>query len=103
MSFNKEKFKSLLSSEKSDILEKWKWQEENEYWLRVSSLIALRVLRRLREKKLSNEKIADHLGVSVSKFKKMMRGQYNFTLMEIGKLEKILDEKLLILGEYERD
>jgi hypothetical protein len=39
----------------------------------------------------------------VSKFKKMMRGQYNFTLMEIGKLEKILDEKLLILGEYERD
>lgn len=89
------KLENVISKEES------KWHEEsnfraiNEKWLRRSQAVALKVLRALREKSISQKELAKRLTVSPQLVNKWVKGKTNFTFETIAKLELALDIKLM--------
>ncbi len=94
---NKEKFLALVNWEDSTFLEKTKWRIENRAWLRRSQGIALKVLIRLDELKITQKDLAEKMNVSAQIVNKWVKGSENLTLETISKLEKALDIQLMIV------
>ena len=70
----KDKFLALVSDTPSGWLEKAKWHQENEAWLDKSFMIALRVIKTLREKGMSQKDLAAQMGVSPQQVSKILKG-----------------------------
>jgi transcriptional regulator with XRE-family HTH domain len=74
----------------SDWIEKANKRQDNKEWLKHSRKIALKVLRTLREEKISQKSLAEIIGVSPQYVNKIVKGKENLTLETISKLEKAL-------------
>lgn len=85
--------------------EKWlaeaKERQENEAWLDVSFAIALKILRWLREKKMTQKTLAEQLDYSPQYMSKILKGSENLTLETICKIEKVLHIKLIEVPVFE--
>jgi transcriptional regulator with XRE-family HTH domain len=90
-----EKFGKLLSSEKSKWFDEATWRIENEKWLDISALIALRILMTLDEQNMTQKQLAEKLGISPQQVNKIVKGSENLTLETISKLETALDITLI--------
>ena len=83
---------------------KWKenaeWRRENHQWLRYSQSIALKVLRVMDEKGLTQSRLAEMMGCSQQYVSAILKGSSNMTLETISRLEETLDIDLIkgILG-----
>lgn len=88
-------FEKLISNEKSNWLEKAKWREENEPWLDHSALIAIKILRTIKEQNINQKILAERLNVSPQQVNKIIKGSENLSLETIAKLEKALGVKLI--------
>jgi transcriptional regulator with XRE-family HTH domain len=95
MNFDKNKFNSLVSTEKTNTIAKVKERVKNREMLRASHDIALKVLIRLDELDWKKTDLAEKLGVSKQQVSKITSGKENHTLETIVKLEKILDIPIL--------
>ncbi len=98
---NKEKFLALVSEQDSSVLEQIKWRRENRSWLNRSQAVALKVLRTLREKGLSQKDLAEKLSVSPQQVNKWVKGNENFTFETIAKLESALNIELMSITGFE--
>ena len=91
--------KELSTLEKHEVKTGWKekaqWRRENRRWLRYSGFIALTVMNRLEEKKLSQRELAERMKCSPQYVSKLLKGSENLTLDTISKLEECLDLDLL--------
>lgn len=91
--------KELSTLEKHEVKTGWKdkaqWRRENRRWLRYSGFIALAVMNRLEEKKLSQRELAERMKCSPQYVSKLLKGSENLTLDTISKLEECLDLDLL--------
>lgn len=91
--------KELSTLEKHEVKTVWKekaqWRRENRRWLRYSGFIALTVMNRLEEKKLSQRELAERMKCSPQYVSKLLKGSENLTLDTISKLEECLDLDLL--------
>ncbi|WP_295118587.1 helix-turn-helix transcriptional regulator [uncultured Chitinophaga sp.] len=83
------------------------WMEEAperiaswESWRRNSGKIALHVLQTLRDKNMSQTELATRMGVSRQQVSKIVKGQENFTLETIYKLETALNIKLITIEPW---
>ena len=85
-----EKIAAIASKESSGWLEDARWRLDNRTWLRRSQSIALKILRTLREKKISQKELAGIISVSSQQVSKIVKGKENLTLETIAKLEKAL-------------
>lgn len=94
MSTIQEKLNKVVSK-KSDWLEKAEWEIANEDWLNKSAKIAIKILRTIRAKDITQLQLAEMLNVSPQQISKIVKGQENLTLETIAKLEKALDIKLV--------
>ncbi len=78
-----------------------KWGDESDVRLkqisrpRYSHLIAIRILRTLRDKNLKQKDLADALEVSPQTVNKWVKGSENFTLDTIERIELALGVKLV--------
>ena len=90
-----EEFQALVSDESSGWLEKAHWREENEAWLEKSALIAIKILRAIRDQGTSQKELADKMGVSAQYVNKIVKGNENLSLETISKLEAALGIKLI--------
>ncbi len=94
--FNKEKFNQLISENATS-----KWADTHQKrkaersWKKNSAIIALNVLTLLEQKKWSQARLAQKMGVSAAQVSKIVKGQVNFTLESIAKLEIALGRKIL--------
>lgn len=95
---NKEKFLNLVSTEKTNTLEKIIERKRNRAMLRESQNIALKVLVRLDELKWTQKKLAQKLEVAPQQITKIVKGQENLTLETLIKLQTILN--IPILASY---
>jgi DNA-binding Xre family transcriptional regulator len=95
-----EKMAKITSSEPSGWLEDARWRLDNRAWLRRSQSIALKILRTLREKKMSQKELAEIIGVSPQQVSKIVKGRENLTLETISKLEKALGLVLMEVSQY---
>lgn len=82
-------------------LEDAKWRQANADWLDLSAAIAMKILRFLRENKITQKELADRLGFSPQYVNKIVKGSENLTLETISKIEKALDFQLINVQRYE--
>lgn len=76
---------------------------ENREARRYSALVALVLRRELRVRGISQQALAEQLGVSPQYFGKILKGNENLTLGTIGKIERVLGRPILkVLVEEER-
>jgi len=92
-----EKIAAIASKEPSGWLKDAHWRTENRAWLKHSQAIALRILRTLRAKNVSQKELAEKIGVSPQQVNKIVKGRENLTLETIAKLEGALGIVLLTL------
>jgi transcriptional regulator with XRE-family HTH domain len=92
---NIEKFKALVSSEKTNTIDKNRARIKNRAMLRESQNIALKVLDKLDEIGWSQRKLAIEMGVSPQQITKIVKGQENLTLETQIKLQNILNIPIL--------
>lgn len=91
---NKEKFLLLVSKEETNFLQQIKWRKENQVWLRKSRIIALKILGTLREKKMSQNDLAELLDVSPEEVNIWVKGKDRFDSDTIVKIEEGLGIQL---------
>jgi ribosome-binding protein aMBF1 (putative translation factor) len=87
---NLHKLDELTSNKSSGWLEKANWRKANASWLDVSSKIALRILRALRERDMSQRDLAEKMGVSPQYINKILKGSENLSLETISTFGKAL-------------
>lgn len=91
--------KELSVLEKHEVRTEWRekaeWRRENGRWLRYSGFIALTVMRRLEELKMSQKELAKKMNCSPQYVSKLLKGSENLTLDTISKLEECLDLDLV--------
>ena len=95
MSKTKDKFDKIVSNKSSKRIDKAEWQISNEDWLDKSAKIALKILRTIREKDITQIKLSELLNVSPQHISKIVQGKENLTLETISKLEKVLNITLI--------
>jgi ribosome-binding protein aMBF1 (putative translation factor) len=93
-------FEKLVSDEKSGWLDKALWREENEAWLEKSALIAIKILRAIKDQATSQKELAEKMGVSAQYVIKIVKGNENLSLETISKLEAALGIQLIEIVNY---
>lgn len=90
----KTKDKELQILEANEVCTNWRkgaeWRQKNKYWLKYSRFIALKVLHRLDEVKMTQRHLAEQLNCSPQYVSKLLKGNANMTLETISKLEDLL-------------
>ena len=105
MKNNLDKFKSLVSNEKSEWVEKAKYNQENQDWLDISFFIAVKIQSKIvANKKLginpNNQKeLASTLNCSPQYVNKLLRGNEKLNIETISKIEKALDIEIINIGK----
>jgi transcriptional regulator with XRE-family HTH domain len=90
-----EKFKALVSIEKTDTLAKNTERIKNRNRLRESQAIAMKVLDKLDEPGWSQVRLAKEMGVSPQQITKIVSGKENLTLDTQVRLQEILNIPIL--------
>jgi transcriptional regulator with XRE-family HTH domain len=98
MMSNKEKFKALVSTEKTNTVAQNRARIKSRAMLREAQSIALKVLDRLDELNWSQRELAKQLEVTPQQITKIVSGQENLTLATQTKLQELLD--IPILASY---
>ncbi len=85
-----QKIAAIASKEPSGWLKDAQWRSENRAWLKHSQAIALRILRTLRAKNMSQKELAEKIGVSPQQVNKIVKGQGKSHARNYSKLETAL-------------
>jgi len=85
----------VAKSPRSSWKEKVEWRKTHKDWLRKSSDIAFRILDALDELGWNKAKLAAEMGVSPQQVSKYVKGEENFKLETLNKLEKVLGIELI--------
>lgn len=93
------KLEALVSKTPSKWIEESNKRFENKEGLRYSQQVAVRILRTLKEKNLSQKDLAELLNVSPQTVNKWVKGSENFGFFTIGKIEEALGIKLMCIYE----
>jgi transcriptional regulator with XRE-family HTH domain len=93
------KLEALVSKTPSKWIEESNKRFEDKEGLKYSQQVAVRILRTLREKKMSQKDLADILKVTPQTVNKWVKGSENFGFFTIGKIEKALEIKLMCIYE----
>ena len=95
MKFDVEKFRKMAVPASEEAIKAADERHENREARRYSALIALAVRRELRLKGLTQQSLAERMGVSAQYVGKILKGTENLTLDTIGRLERALEHHLL--------
>lgn len=98
---NLEKLYNLVTTDNSNILEELKFRQANRAWLEKSADIALKVIRELRERKMSQTDLGKIMGISPQYVSKIVKGNENLSLETITKIELALGIQLINTGFIE--
>ena len=87
--------------------ENWREQVEfrkaNKDWLRKSAQIAIKILRVLRDKKMTQLQLAELLAVTPQQINEILKGRENLTLETIGKMEVVLGIELIKIEKFDEE
>lgn len=92
---NTTKFNELISNETSNWVQDANFRIDNDYWLMISKKVALKILRAIREQNISKELLSDKTDIPMEILNTMLKGKYNFSIEEIGRIEKALNINIL--------
>lgn len=86
----KEKLNAIASKESSGWMEAAQFAVDNAVWIKKSQLIALKVLRTLRELGMTQKELAERMGISPQQVNKLVKGKENLTLETIARIGEAL-------------
>lgn len=89
------KFNKLISNEKSNWVQDANFRNNNRYWLVISKKVAVKILRGIREQNISKELLSDKTDIPMEILDTMLKGEYNYSIEEIGRIEKALNINIL--------
>lgn len=89
------KFNKLISNEKSNWIQDANFRNDNRYWLVISKKVSLKILRAIREQNISKELLSDKTDIPMEILDTMLKGEYNYSIEEIGRIEKALNINIL--------
>lgn len=95
MGFNVEQLKKMAKKPSEEIIKAAEYRRKNRNWLNLSGEIALAVHYYLRTEHITQQALAERMGVSPAYVAKVMKGQENLTLETISKIQEALGEKLI--------
>lgn len=81
-----------VSIKDSKWLEEFKWREENEYWLKQSFTIAIKILSAKRSQNISKEQLEEMCGFEIGN---ILKGKQDMTLSQLCKLQDVLHIDLI--------
>ena len=103
----KQKTLDFLENHQSSTPSKWReeaeWRRDNAIWLKHSQRIAVQVLLKMKEKKLTQKALAELIGCSQQYVSKILKGTENLSLETITKLESALDLTFFMMPQYQMD
>jgi len=85
-----EKLNAIASKESSGWKESAQVAADNAAWIKKSQLIALKVLRTLRELGITQKELAERMGISPQHVNKLVKGKENLTLETIVRVGEAL-------------
>ena len=89
----------FLKEHQSSTPSRWRedaqWRRDNEYWLKYSRYITLRVLRAMTEQAVTQVELAKRMGCTQQYVSNLLKGSSNMTLETIARLEKALNLDLV--------
>lgn len=90
---------SRLREHQSSTPSRWRenaeWRTQNRSWLRHSQRIAMMMLDKMEEMKISQKQLAELMGCSQQYISKVLKGQENLSLETITKIEGCLGIQIL--------
>jgi ribosome-binding protein aMBF1 (putative translation factor) len=95
MTDTKKSIKDISIQSPENWMEKVAWRKANKAWLRKSADIALRILDALEDLGWNKARLAEEMGVSPQQVSKYVKGEENFKLETLCKLEKVLGLELI--------
>lgn len=102
MSFNKEKFLALVSSENSISVELAKIRKENRYWTRCTQRIAILILSTMKSKSITKKVLVSRSGIDLGTLNLILSGNYDLTISQIIRLEQALTVELIELKHWKK-
>ena len=101
MEEQKAKLDKIISNNKSQWIKDAELYNANKDWLDKSSLIALKILRFLMAKNITQKELAEKIAVTPQYINKIVKGRENLTLETICKIEKVIGISLIDVPDYE--
>lgn len=93
---------SNLKKHQSSTPSKWRenaeWRIANKSWLRYSQHIAMMMLDKMEELKMSQKQLSELMGCSQQYVSKVLKGQENLSLETLSKIERCLKIQILSLN-----
>ncbi len=83
------------SSNPSHWLKDAQWRKENDYWLKYSRIVTIRVLISMEEQSVTQVELAKRMGCTQQYVSNLLKGSSNMTLETIARLEKALGLDIL--------
>ncbi len=71
------------------------WRRDNDYWLKYSRYITMRVLQAMDEQSVTQVELSRRMGCTQQYVSNLLKGSSNMTLETIGRLEKALNIDIL--------
>ena len=95
----KQKTLEFLEAHKSETPSKWReeaeWRRENALWLRHSQIIAVKVLLRMKQERMTQKMLAEQMNCTQQYVSKILKGTENMSLETLTKLEQALSINLI--------
>ncbi len=101
MAFNLNRLKEVAKQPSEKEREKLRFRDENRDWLLKSALIALEIRRYLRLNGMTQNQLAEKLGISPAMVTKLLSGKENLSLKTICGIEKVIQFELLNVPSHE--
>ena len=93
---NKKRLKDLSTFADSKLIEEIKYRNANRKELRTYKRLALEILLKLDEKRMTQKQLAEKLGVSAQYVNKLVKGNEKFGGEILVKLEEVLDMPIFV-------
>jgi ribosome-binding protein aMBF1 (putative translation factor) len=87
--------------ENSKWIEIAKWNEEHADALEDYMIIAQRILKTLKEKKMTQRELAKQLDVTPQALTRIMKGRQNLSLNKVRKIERVLGITLMTINRID--
>ena len=90
----------FLEAHQSSTPSRWRedaqWRRDNEYWLKYSRFITLKVMRAMDEQSVTQMELAKRMGCTQQYVSNLLKGSSNMTLETIARLENALNIDIVI-------
>ena len=91
----KDKFFALVSKEETKTVARAKSRLANKSYTKISNRIAFEILERLDELGWTQKQLAEKMDVYPQQVNKWVKGNENFTIATLARLEEVLETKLI--------